>query len=341
MISEMPIGSPAWAAFAGSHPSATLFHQPVWAQLLEECYGHRAFALVLSDHSGHIAAGMPVMEMRSRLTGRRWVSLPFTDHCAPLASTEGALADLVGWLVEKQAAGEIPSIEVRWALPVKQGVRARQPYVIHTLPLRADAQSQLMAFERTTRQKIKQAEKQGVHLVSFGDRRDVECFYRLQVLTRRNLGVPVQPRRFFLRLWEQLIRPGQGHIVLAAEGDDVVAGALSLYHGRAAMIKYVAYDPRRKALPIVRFAVWKAIEWACQQGFPALDFGRTDASQEGLREFKHHFRPVEEPLTYSWIGGDRWQPTNTWADRALRTLIKRSPASVCRGMGELLYAHFG
>ncbi|MDI7277000.1 MAG: GNAT family N-acetyltransferase [Anaerolineae bacterium] len=341
MISQTAIDAPEWAAFAARHPAATVFHQPVWAQLLAECYGHRAFALVLSDRSGRVVAGMPMIEMKSRLTGRRWVSLPFTDHCRPLADDPGALNELIRWLVGKRAAGEVPPVEVRSSLPAQSGVHARQWYVIHTLPLRPDAESLLRTFERTHRQKIKQAEKRGLRVISSGGPGDVESFYRLQVETRRKLGVPAQPRRFFVRLWERMVSRGQGHILLAGLGDRAVAGVLSLFHGRMAMIKYVAYDPRSRDLPIVRYAVWKAIEWACEQGFPALDFGRTHASHDGLRDFKHCWRPVEEPLTYCWIGRVPWQPANSWADRLLGAAIRRSPAVVCRGAGELLYAHFG
>jgi len=75
-----------WVAFVNSIPNANIFHHPAWIGLMAECYGYRPFVVALCDEKGEITAGLPLMEVNSWLTGRRWVSLPFTDHCHPLSS---------------------------------------------------------------------------------------------------------------------------------------------------------------------------------------------------------------------------------------------------------------
>ena len=79
------IDDPRWTAFIESQPDATLFHHPAWVQALAEAYGYDPFLIIHADEDGNIVAGMPVLDVRSALRGRRRISLPFTDYCPPLA----------------------------------------------------------------------------------------------------------------------------------------------------------------------------------------------------------------------------------------------------------------
>ncbi len=55
-----------------------------------------------------ILVGLPMMEINSRITGKRWVALPFTDHCSPLLQDKNDL--------EKLTINEI-AIEIRKSMP--------------------------------------------------------------------------------------------------------------------------------------------------------------------------------------------------------------------------------
>ena len=84
-----------WLEFVLAHPEALPFHHPSWARVLSESYGYRSFVLAVTDDEGRINAGMPVMEIRNLFRGPRWVSLPFTDRCPPLATDRVMTARLV------------------------------------------------------------------------------------------------------------------------------------------------------------------------------------------------------------------------------------------------------
>ena len=86
MINELAIHDPDWLCFISNHPDATIFHHPAWADLLSDCYGYTPFAAAMQDESGEIVNGLPLMEVNSWLTGRRIVSMPFSDFCQPLVS---------------------------------------------------------------------------------------------------------------------------------------------------------------------------------------------------------------------------------------------------------------
>jgi hypothetical protein len=83
-VTQVPIDDSSWTEFVSAHPAATAFHLPAWASLIADCYGYEAFALSVRDDSSELIAGLPVIAVRSPLGARRWVSLPFTDHCPML-----------------------------------------------------------------------------------------------------------------------------------------------------------------------------------------------------------------------------------------------------------------
>ena len=93
-IAILPLDDPRWRAFVDHHPVRTPFHDPAWAQLVADCYGFDAFGAALTGADGQLRAGAPMVAVR-RLGGRpRWVSLPFTDYCPPLAASPTDEAEL-------------------------------------------------------------------------------------------------------------------------------------------------------------------------------------------------------------------------------------------------------
>ena len=78
-----PLENGEWDSLLPPFPDATAFHTSAWARVLARTYGHKPLYLRF-DRAGQPVALVPLMEVRSALTGRRGVCLPFTDCCAPL-----------------------------------------------------------------------------------------------------------------------------------------------------------------------------------------------------------------------------------------------------------------
>src|SRR5436189_5713939 len=80
-----PLERPDWDLLLAGHPESCFFHGTAWARVLQQTYGHRPFYLCrFSD--GQLCGLLPIMEVFSRWTGRRGVSLPFSDFC-PVRNT--------------------------------------------------------------------------------------------------------------------------------------------------------------------------------------------------------------------------------------------------------------
>ena len=158
---------------------------------------------------------------------------------------------------------------------------------------------------------------------------------------RRRLGVPVQPRRFFSMLWENVIRTGLG-LVLIAEAAGRPVGAAVLLAWNGTMIgKFIASDEDAWSLRPNYLLVWHAAQAASELGCRWFDFGRTDAANTGLRAYKQSWGAVEEPLVYGTLGASPEPAShgNGMASRLLASAIRHGPLLVCRAAGETLYRY--
>jgi CelD/BcsL family acetyltransferase involved in cellulose biosynthesis len=335
-FAELELGDPRWGTFVSEQPSALAFHDPAWARLLSECYGFRPFVAAVLDVNGAVTAGAPLLVVGRR--SRRWISLPFTDVCPPLARDQRSRRDLISYVTAAQASGRVGEVEIRAEVDGAE-VRTHSRAVMHELALQADPDAVLKTFRASqVRQPISRAVREGVEVRHAEDRADLlETFYRLHLATRRRLGVPVQPKRFFALLWERMIEPGKGFVLVARQRGVPVAGAVFLISPGTVTYKYSASDASRLKLRPNNLLLWEAIRWACENGRNTFDFGRSDLENEGLRKFKGGWGSTELPVVYSSIGGESTPRSAARFGDLAAVVIKHSPTVVCRAVGELLY----
>jgi len=334
-VSRVPIDDRAWREFTSAHPDATPFHLPAWAALIAECYRFQAFALTVRGPDGEILGGIPTVAVRFPLAGSRWVSLPFTDSCPVLARPDVVVEDVIVALEEYARTSDISELEIRSSLPTADGVYPVDVGYEHVVELPPDPSD--LHPQRNFRQHRNQARARGVQVSRGNGADDVASFYRLHTLTRRRLGVPVQPRRFFDLLQERLLEPGGGFIATATLDGDVLAAAVYLVHNATVVAKYQASDPSQRETGAGHLMHWQVMTAACAEGRRTYELGRTDSSAEGLRVFKTRMGAVETPLVYTHIArrppSDKRPSVGSLSQRVIRS----SPTWVCRALGEAFY----
>lgn len=334
---QVSLDDPRYRDFVAGQPRATLFQHPAWARLLSDTYGYPAFAATLDD-GGAPVAGLPFIDVSRPLGRRRWISLPFTDHCPPL-SASGDGGPLVAALSDLAKRHSVDVLELRAPL-THEGVQNTRAYVRHEIALEPDPDQTFARLARNHRRNVRIAEKAGVRISRSDAAADLDVFYRLHLRTRRRLGVPIQPRRFFQLLLERIVRPGLGFVLVARSGGTPVAAAIFGVWNGTLIYKYSARDERFAKLDANYLLLWSAIRWACENGCHTVDLGRSDLDQVPLREFKDGWGGREEPLGYSWIAERPIAPASLGRAREAMGLVIRNTAPwVCRAVGEVLYRY--
>jgi CelD/BcsL family acetyltransferase involved in cellulose biosynthesis len=334
-VAMVSIDDSQWDEFARSHPAATPFHLPAWATLVADCYRFKAFALTARDADGQIMAGVPAVAVRSPLGRTRLVSLPFTDCCPVLTRPGIGIDDVTAALGDYVRASDARELEIRSGLTAASGVYPRQVGYTHTLALPKDPAD--LRLHRNFRQHRNQAVNRGIAVTRANRPEDVQEFYRLHTLTRRRLGVPVQPKRFFDLLSARFLEVGTVFVATATQNGETVAACLYMSHNGTLVAKYSASDPARRDDGASHLIHWEMMSAACIEGYHTYDLGRTDLDAEGLRVFKTRMGTTESPLFYTHVGGETPSEKRPHVGTMSRRVISKSPVWVCRALGEALY----
>lgn len=332
---------PRWLDFIETRPDAVIFHHPAWISVLQQTYHYSPFILAHISQNGEILAGLPIMEVKSVLTGRRWVSLPFSDYCKPLAVDEAALQEFTNRLAALGSKDDTPRIELRWQFPQNQAITAYQHHVLHLNHLEPNFDDIFNKIHKRMRKHIRQVEKSDLRVETGVMPQDVRKFYKLQLDTRRRHGVPIQPRKFFDLLGTQVLEKGLGQIITAYKEDRLLAGLVILHYQDTVTLKYSADTRDYEKLKPNYLMDITAIRWAHENGYQTIDYGRSALHNTGLQDYKTRIGAAETPLVYGVIGGDPPDDKEGKLTTVMETIIKHSPRFVCRAAGEILYRHVG
>lgn len=335
-----PLHDPRWANLAERAPQASVFHDPAWMGLVSSHYGYRLAAPAIVDAGGEAVAGLPVALVASRLTGRRIVALPFSDVCPALVA-DGAPADARARLAAAlRALGEArrARVEVRGELAELAPALAR--FYGHVVDLTEGVEAVERRYAPQVRRNVRKAQRLGVDVHRQHDPAALETFYALHLQTHRRLGIPTQPKRFIRGLGALLARD-LGFVSVARLDGRPVAAAVFLHAAGAMTYKYGASDPAFQHARPTNALFADAIRWACGRGMRALDLGRTDLDNEGLRAFKRSWGAAEAKLAYTYAGGPPPRLGGPRPQRLVAPIIRGGPAFVGRAIGEALYRHVG
>ncbi|WP_373500726.1 lipid II:glycine glycyltransferase FemX [Desulfococcus sp.] len=333
-----PLGVRGWDRLVLEFPGCTIFHSAAWARVLAESYGYAPQYITLKK-GGRLLAVLPVMEIQSFLTGRRGVSLPFSDLCPPLVQDPSFLEPLIEAAISHGKIRRWKHLDLRGAnLPS----RPFCSYYGHHLDLAPGERKLFSGLKSSHKRNIKKAENEGVAVSFFRSLESVRSFSRLNGMTRKKHGLPPQPFRFFRKLHEHLISKGKGIVALAAHRGKTVAGAVYLNFGKTAVYKYGASDPAWLHLRPNNLVMWESIRRYARKGFDLLDFGRTDLDHDGLLRFKRGWGGEETILHYHRfdMATSRFVESETGPKNS-HTLMKKMPEPVLRGIGMMLYRHMG
>jgi GNAT acetyltransferase-like protein len=335
-----PVHNPGWDHLVALHRDAGCFHTSAWAKVLHQTYNHHPFYLRFS-RGRRLAALIPSMEVRSRFTGCRGVCLPFSDVCEPLIFDPEALELVRDRLVRFARERGWRHLEIRGGKSFQSTSDSATKFYGHTLDLRHRVEELANRFDGAVRRAIRKAERSDISALVVRNRQAVDDFYRLHVQTRRRHGLPPQPASFFLNIYEYIIKPGLGFIVLARRESRPIAAAVFFRFGKNAIYKFGASDKRFQEFRANNLVMWQGIQLLARTGVEKLHFGRTDCENDGLRRFKLSWNTQEETIDYFRVdpsGRPCLTPIRRDA-RLHKRIFGRLPLMLNRLAGSILYPH--
>jgi len=333
-----------WDELVVSHPNASIFHDRSWLETLNRTYGYEPYVLTSSPFDQPLENGIVVCRVSSWITGARLVSLPFSDHCAPLLEENDKAEEFIHWMQDACDLQKWRYVELRpLAAPCREG-NGLQPscsYWFHELDLdRGLDQLFAQLHKNSFQRKIQRAEREGLTHEIGRSQQLMDEFYRLLMRTRRRQRLLPQPRAWFRNLRECMRDKIQ--IRVARKGETPVAAMLTLHRGSTVVYKYGCSDEKFHNLGGMPFLLWKLIEGSKASGTERIDFGRTDLSNEGLIAFKDRIGASKRLLTYYRYAKTPKRGVAALSDsRALRQFFTLLPEAVCSLAGRILYRHLG
>jgi hypothetical protein len=327
-------GRASWQELLKSSTDVSLYHRDSWIGLLLRSYGLSLQLATLHRGAGVIAG---CVFARSPLS-RRFTSLSFSDSCPPLAKEPAAdrrLMQALAALADPRKTYEVRGIGgvVGW-----ETVACFSNWRLELdRPLARIERGLAANFRRNLRRALREP-----ITVERGNSLDLlERFYSMQVESRRRLGLPAQPWRFF-KLAREIFSEGSFEIWMARESGEDVASAVFLGDGDVIHYKWGARRPNHRS-NANHLLFWNAIEEFALRA-QALDLGRADVRNQGLMRFKAELGAAEIPLPSSFYPRAPKQVSAevlTGSRAVLAAVLSHMPVFAIKVAGRVAYRYLG
>jgi len=335
-----PLEKPEWDKLVMSHRDASFFHSASWAGVLHDTYGHAPhYFCTVNDE--RLSAVLPVMEVNSPLTGRRGVSLPFTDECQFLSTGSITAEEVFQEVVNFGRKRKWKYVECRGIKNFSKAASPSPSFFGHVLPLSDREDRMFDRLESRVRRGIRKAERSNVRVQISQTMESVRAFYSLHCKTRRRHGLPPQSFSFFRNIFLHVLSKELGVVVLGSYQEKPIVAAVFFHLGDKAIHKFGASEAAFNRLCGNNLIMWEAIKWYCARGFALLHFGRSSIANEGLRRFKLSFGTEEYKLDY-FKYDFRKEAFVTDRDKVFgwfNRVFRLTPILLSRMVGVLLYRH--
>jgi lipid II:glycine glycyltransferase (peptidoglycan interpeptide bridge formation enzyme) len=340
-----PLSDPRWQRFVDRHPQAGIFHTSSWLEALHRTYGYDAVAYAVIGEDQEVISGIPFCRISSLITGRRMVSLPFSDHCQPLIDDGDHLRLLLSTIDADVAHDnmkffELRPLELDYSQLGPASLAKNHEAVIHRLNLSRSRDEIMKGLNKSNVLRKLRNERADLRMEEGRAQSLLDQFYSLLLLTRRKHRLPPQPRSWFTNLIDCMRE--RLTIRVLFKDDTPIASTMTLSFKQVVTYKYSCSDPEFNPLAGTVRLIWRIIQDAMDAGASELDLGRSNFDTPGLITFKDHWGAVRAPLSYfRYPARLNNRSTNSAVAHAARRLLSMAPDHVLSAVGGLLYRHVG
>jgi hypothetical protein len=338
-----PLEFNGWDELLLSYKEICFSHSRAWAKIIHETFGCNP--MYFCNFNGQrINVLVPVMEINSKLTGRRGVSLPYTHICEPIFDKNAKFNEVLDTIISH---GKRYHWETFIIGTEKHHLNMKPPtqkFYTHTLDLTKNAETIFAGFRSNTKRNIKKAIREGIHVEISNSKYSMKKFFRLYAITRKRLGTAIGPYRLFENTYKHAISDDKGFIVCASYKQKIIAAAIYLHFGKNVIFQHGASDTRYHHLRPNNLVMWETIKWYAQNGFESLSFGITPINHAGLRNYKSGMSTSEQVLSiyvYDLRKCEFITPVkvNNYQKHRKTEILKRTPIPILKLWGKYVSKH--
>jgi len=296
IIDINPMQNPIWLELLERHNS-DVFHSPQWLNVLAETYDFDVRAQVLSNGDNVPRAGIPYIKINDMFSPRT-IILPFSDYCDPL------VGNMEEWsMVSDDLVTNDQSISIRCLHNSVPLTDSRFEMVNkakwHGIKLNKSVDEHFQNINSSSRRAIRKAKREGISIRIADSEKDLRAFYEMHLKVRKNkYRLLAQSYRFLKAIWENFVEKGQGVLMLAEHGQDIIAGVLYLKWKNRMYYKFNASIEDSLNIRPNDLLMWEGIEHGINHGYNFLDLGLSDWDQDGLIGYKRKYATDEKTISF-------------------------------------------
>jgi hypothetical protein len=346
-----PASDTRWDSFVESHPYGWLTHLSSWQRILEASFSHMQgyYPALVHPGTGEIRAALPIFEVRSWLTGRKLVSIPWATFSDPLVTSRedfDLLAREVQKLREKLGADHVEIRALHTSGLLDEGEPVNRPnFKHHYLRLHQDINGLMGSFHRScVQQRIKRAQDCGLTLRIGDSIEQVKIMYAMHLKNRKSKGLPPQPFLLYQNIWKILYPQKKVSLFIAEYRGEPIATLLLFKFKDRVSAEVAQIDENFRSMSPNIFLFWEAIKQAVQEGYQIFDFGRTSPSNQTLVDFKSRWGTNVSDIYFFYNPIEKTQglvDTYSQRYRFINMVCKYTPEFVQPYIGQFCYRHTG
>lgn len=337
-----PCRDARWARFLDRHPQASIFHTPGWLEALRRTYDYEPVVFTTSPPGTELRSGQVFCRINSWLTGRRLVSVPFSDHAALLMSGADDMESLLSHLRDRVRKENCKYVEIRPLVneTVDPMFKESSVFYWHRLSLCDGIDTLFHGFHKScVQRKIRRAARERLEYTEGRSDRLIREFHQLLLPTQCRHHLPPQPISWFQNLSHCLGEKLK--VRIASKDGQPIAAMITISYKASMVYKYGGSDARYHRLGGVAFLFWKTIQEAKLCELNELDMGRSDLENLGLVTFKEHWGAKRATLKYWRFPATILSSSTQWELKAARKIFAFAPPTAMATVGRLLYRHVG
>ncbi len=325
-----------WNNYIATNSAACIHHRAEWRNILAQSYGHESLYLCARNSNQSIVGVLPLILIKSRLFGNKLVSMPFFQRGGAIADTPLIEQELIIAATAYGLEAKIDYVEFRDDIPREHLPEpcATQTHKVNMILSLPDSQQSLwQSFTAKLRAQINRPQREKPE-VFIGRREYLNDFYTVYSRNMRDLGSPVQSKRFIDNI---LLHFPQNSwlIIIKLDQRPVAAGFLLGFKGT---MEIPLASTIREVNPISMnmLLYWEVLKFAIKQNCSQFDFGRS-SKNAGTYRFKQQWGAIPKQLYWHyWLGQSETPPSLNPSNPKYALIIsvwKRLPVALANLLG--------